>query len=163
MIPSGDTGIIRCLTDSLFITAVREKKVYLVNTQIEFISFDIDLKEARFKGALSEGRLGIVTSTMRSAKLCSDSIIDFLQRRGHPEVALLFVTDPKQKFTLALQSSNMEVAKEAATAMNDPDTWEALANAAIAHGLFQLAEVAPKKAGNLERLGFLYLIAGAGK
>ncbi|OHS95387.1 Coatomer subunit alpha-2 [Tritrichomonas foetus] len=157
---NGDSGIIRSVGSRVYIASVGEKQVICINTANEVRRLDVDLTECRFKAALAEGNMGKVTSILRTAKLCSESIIDYLQKRGHPEVALLFVQDPEAKFRLALEAGDLKVAVEAAAQINDPVVWESLADEAMLHGLFSVAEVALQRSGNTERLAFFYLISG---
>jgi len=72
---------------------------------------------------------------VRNAKLVGQSIIAYLQKKGYPEVALHFVKDEKTRFGLALECSNIDVALEAAKALDDKDCWERLGEAALMQGL----------------------------
>ena len=56
---------------------------------------------------------------VRNARLVGQSIIAYLQQKGYPEVALHFVKEEKTRFGLALECANIEVALEAARALDD--------------------------------------------
>jgi coatomer subunit alpha len=75
---------------------------------------------------------------VRNAKLVGQSIIAYLQQKGYPEVALHFVKDEKTRFGLALECGNIEVALEAARALDDKSCWEQLGNAALMQGNHQV-------------------------
>lgn len=71
---------------------------------------------------------------VRSAKLVGQSIISYLQKKGYPEVALHFVKDERTRFLLALECGNLDVALDAAKALDDKGCWEKLAEQALLHG-----------------------------
>jgi coatomer protein complex subunit alpha (xenin) len=97
---------------------------------------------------------------VKKAKLIGQSIISYLQKKGYPEVALHFVKDEKTRFSLALECSNIEVALEAARALDDTSCWEMLANVALMLGNHQIVEMCYQRTKNFDKLGFLYLITG---
>lgn len=159
-LPNGDNGIIRSISFRGYIACVLDKFLICINTESEVRRLDVDLTECRFKTALEEGNMPKVTSILKTAKLCSESIIDYLVSRGHPEVAIVFVKDPLSRFRLGLASGDLKVAVEAAAQLNDPTIWESLADEALLHGRFSVAEIALQRSGNTERLAFFYLISG---
>lgn len=71
---------------------------------------------------------------VRGAKLVGQSIIAYLQKKGYPEVALHFVKDERTRFLLALECGNIDVALDAAKALDDKGCWEKLAEHALLHG-----------------------------
>lgn len=58
---------------------------------------------------------------IKSKKLCGQAIIAYLRSKGHPEVALLFVEDDRERFEVALECGNIEVALAAAQRLGDSD------------------------------------------
>lgn len=68
---------------------------------------------------------------VQKSRLVGQSIISYLQQKGYPEVALHFVKDDKTRFTLALECGNIDIALEAAKALNDKTCWDQLAQAAL--------------------------------
>ena len=92
---------------------------------------------------------------VRNAKLVGQSIIAYLQKKGYPEVALHFVKDEKTRFSLALECGNIEIALEAAKALDDKNCWEKLGEVALLQGNHQIVEMCyqrTKNFGNLEKL-----------
>lgn len=75
---------------------------------------------------------------VRNAKLVGQSIIAYLQKKGYPEVALHFVKDEKTRFALALECGNIDIALEAAKALDDKNCWEKLGEAALLQGNHQV-------------------------
>lgn len=78
--------------------------------------------------------LSQVLQMVRGAKLVGQSIIAYLQKKGYPEVALHFVKDERTRFLLALECGNIDVALDAAKALDDKGCWEKLAEHALLHG-----------------------------
>lgn len=76
---------------------------------------------------------------VRNARLVGQSIIAYLQQKGYPEVALHFVKEEKTRFSLALECGNIEVALEAARALDDKACWERLGQAALMQGNHQVS------------------------
>jgi coatomer protein complex subunit alpha (xenin) len=160
VLPNGDSGILRSIADRIYVAAVLEKQVICLNADSEVRRLEVDLTEARFKAALAAGKMGEVSEILRQAKLCSESIVDYLRKQNHPEVALLFVEDPELKFRLALSAADLETALAAAKQLDNPAVWEALADVATEQGRFGIAAEALRKSGNVQRLAFFYLLAG---
>ena len=86
---------------------------------------------------------------VRHAKLVGQSIISYLQKKGYPEVALHFVKDEKTRFGLALECGNIEIALEAAKALDDAACWEKQVEAALLQGNHQIVEMAYQKTKQL--------------
>jgi coatomer protein complex subunit alpha (xenin) len=83
-----------------------------------------------------------VLHMVRNARLVGQSIIAYLQQKGYPEVALHFVKEEKTRFSLALECGNIEVALEAARAIDDKACWERLGQAALMQGNHQVSFIA---------------------
>jgi coatomer protein complex subunit alpha (xenin) len=83
-----------------------------------------------------------VLHMVRNARLVGQSIIAYLQQKGYPEVALHFVKEEKTRFSLALECGNIEVALEAARALDDKGCWERLGQAALMQGNHQVSFIA---------------------
>ena len=107
----------------------------MLNRECKPCSMNVDTTEYRFKLALINRKYDEVLHMVRNAKLVGQSIIAYLQKKGYPEVALHFVKDEKTRFGLALECSNIDVALEAAKALDDKDCWERLGEAALMQGL----------------------------
>lgn len=98
----------------------------------------MDPTEYKFKLALINHKYEEVLYMVQNSRLVGQSIISYLQQKGYPEVALHFVKDDKTRFTLALECGNIEIALEAAKALNDKACWDQLAQAALWQGNHQV-------------------------
>lgn len=160
-ITNGDHGIIRTLDMPVYLTKMKgNSQVFMLNRECKPCAMNVDTTEYRFKLALINRKYDEVLHMVRNAKLVGQSIIAYLQKKGYPEVALHFVKDEKTRFGLALECSNIEVALEAAKALDDKDCWERLGEAALMQGNHQVVEMCYQRTKNFDKLSFLYLITG---
>ncbi|XP_059357563.1 coatomer subunit alpha [Carassius carassius] len=157
---SGDHGIIRTLDLPIYVTRVRGNSVYCLDRECRPRVLNIDPTEYRFKLALVNRKYEEVLHMVRNAKLVGQSIIAYLQKKGYPEVALHFVKDEKTRFSLALECGNIEVALEAAKALDERSCWERLGEAALLQGHHQVVEMCYQRTKNFDKLTFLYLLTG---
>lgn len=157
---NGDHGIIRTLELPVYVTRVSGSSVYCLDRQATPRVLTIDPTEFRFKLALVQRKYDEVLQMVRGAKLVGQSIIAYLQKKGYPEVALHFVKDERTRFLLALECGNIDVALDAAKALDDKGCWEKLAEHALLHGNHPVVEYCYQQTKNYDKLSFLYLITG---
>jgi len=183
-----DTGIIKTLDQPVYLTRIKGKVVHCIDRNGRPRTIDIDPTEYRFKLALSKENYDEVLQIIRNSNLVGQSIIAYLQKKGHAEIALHFVQDPSTRFDLAIECGNLDVALEMARAVEKQDVWKRLAAQALKQGshkvrshfsvappprervsvelIFplprypQIVEIAYQKTKNLDRLSFLYLATG---
>ncbi|KFM03458.1 Coatomer subunit alpha, partial [Aptenodytes forsteri] len=159
-VTTGDHGIIRTLDLPIYVTRVKGNNVYCLDRECRPRVLTIDPTEFKFKLALINRKYDEVLHMVRNAKLVGQSIIAYLQKKGYPEVALHFVKDEKTRFSLALECGNIEIALEAAKALDDKNCWEKLGEVALLQGNHQIVEMCYQRTKNFDRLSFLYLITG---
>ncbi|KAF6023984.1 COPA [Bugula neritina] len=157
---SGDSGIVRTLDMPIYITRVKGSQVYCLDRECRPRILNIDATEYKFKLALVNRHYDEVLHMVKTAKLVGQSIIAYLQKKGYPEVALHFVKDEKTRFGLALECGNIDIALEAARALDDKDCWEKLGEVALLQGNHQIVEMAYQRTKNFDKLSFLYVITG---
>merc|ERR1711988_923254 len=114
----------------------------------------------RFKVALVRRNYDQVLKMVQNENLVGQSIIAYLQKKGYPEVALHFVKDERTRFRLALECGNTDIALESAKVLDDKESWEQLAAAALNQGNHEVVEIAYQRTKSFEKLSFLYLITG---
>ncbi len=157
---NGDNGIVRTLDQPLYITGVKGSKIYCLDRECKNRTISVDTTEYVFKHALINRNYSQLLRMVKEFSLIGQSIISYLQKKGYPEVALLFVKDEKTRFTLAVECGNIEVALEAAKTLDDKDCWDQLGREALRQGNHQIVEMAYQRTNNFDRLSFLYLITG---
>lgn len=159
---NGDSGIIKTLENTLYITRVYGKFVYTLNRDGEVEIVTIDPTEYRFKKALVNKNFPEVLRIIRGSNLVGQNIISYLQKSGYPEIALQFVQDPQTRFDLALEYGNLDVALEEAQKLNSSLVWERLGKEALLQGNTKLVELVYQNGKQFDKLSFLYLLSGDG-
>ncbi|KAK9926266.1 hypothetical protein M0R45_023507 [Rubus argutus] len=159
-LPNGDSGIIRTLDVPIYITKVSGNTIFCLDRDGKNKAIVIDATEYIFKLSLLKKRYDHVMSMIRNSQLCGQAMIAYLQQKGFPEVALHFVKDERTRFNLALESGNIQIAVESATAIDEKDYWYRLGVEALRQGNTGIVEFAYQRTKNFERLSFLYLING---
>jgi coatomer subunit alpha len=121
----------------------------------------IDATEFLFKQALAARNYEAVRRLIKSGKLCGQAIISFLRKKGFPEVALLFVEDDRERFEIALECGNIEVALATAQRLGDSGILGRLGAEAFRQGNMEIAEKCAQQTKSFERLSFLYAVTGS--
>jgi coatomer subunit alpha len=159
-LPNGDNGIVSTLPAPIYLTRVRGPAVCFIDREGNPGILPIDPTEFAFKLLLLRKRYDDVKRIISQNRLRGQSIIAYLQRKGFPEVALHFVRDEKTRLALALDSGAINVAHEAALALDDPDAFRQLADEALVQGNLEVVEKCLQKVKDMDRLSFLYVITG---
>lgn len=157
---NGESGIIKTLEKTLYITKSQGKLIYALNRDGAMEILTIDPTEYRFKKALVNKNFPEVLSIIRNSNLVGQNIISYLQRSGYPEVALNFVEDPQTRFDLALEYGNLDVSLEEARKIGNKAVWARLGKEALKQGNTELVELAYQNTEQLDKLSFLYLLKG---
>lgn len=160
IIPSGDSGVIRTIDFPCYVTKIENKHVFVLDRDCKPRRLAIDPTEYEFKIALESRNIQEVLRIIKSGKLCGEAIIEYLHKKGYPEVALNFVTDTSSRFDLALKCGNIEIAAECAVSLNKDEYYEKLADVALSRGKISVAEMAYQKTKSFEKLSYLYLLTG---
>ncbi|AMD20493.1 HDL251Cp [Eremothecium sinecaudum] len=157
---NGESGIIKTLERTLYITKSQGKLVYALNRDGAIEILTIDPTEYRFKKALANKNFPEVLHIIKNSNLVGQNIISYLQKSGYPEIALRFVEDPQTRFDLALEYGNLEVSLEEAQKMDNEAVWERLGKEALKQGNTQIVELVYQNTKQLDKLAFLYLLKG---
>ena len=83
------------------------------------------------------------------------AIIDFQTLSRYP-----LVDFDGRWYTYAMFVLYIQIALEAARALDDKDCWEKLGEVALLQGNHQIVEMAYQRTKNFDKLSFLYLITG---
>ena len=158
--PRGDTGIVRSLSVPVYPVSVQNGKLQALSRTGLLVFLRLNSTEYKFKLALARSDYASVLTVIRSGELAGAAVISYLKHAGFPEVALHFAKDQRMRLALALECGKLDVAEEAAQALNDPAAWQQLGEAALLHGDVTLAASIMKRTGQHTRLSFLHLITG---
>ncbi|ODQ66953.1 alpha subunit of COPI vesicle coatomer complex [Nadsonia fulvescens var. elongata DSM 6958] len=157
---NGDTGIIKTLDNTVYLSKVKGNKVFCLARGGKVEAITIDPTEYRFKRALVNKNFQEVLRIITNSNLVGQSIISYLQQKGYPEVALQFVQNAEIKFELALECGNLPVALEQAKTIDKKPYWTRLATEALSQGNLEIVELVYQKQHHFDKLSFLYLISG---
>ena len=157
---NGDHGIIRTLEVPLYLSSAANGKLHCLDREGKVRKLMIDPTECQFKLCLHKKEFDKVVRIIKQSKLSGHAIIAYLQKKGYPQVALHFVADEQTRFNLAVQCGNVDVALQAAYALDSKDNWQKLGAEALKQGNHQVVEMAYQRTKDMERLSFLYLITG---
>lgn len=159
-LPNGDSGIIKTLDVPIYITRVCGNKIFCLDRDGKNRVIVVDATEYIFKLSLLRKKFENVMSMIRNSQLCGQAMIAYLQQKGFPEVALHFVKDERTRFSLAVESGNIQTAVAAAKEIDEKDHWYRLGVEALRQGNTGIVEYAYQRTKNFERLSFLYLVTG---
>ena len=157
---NGDHGIIRTLDVPLYLSSASNGKLHCLDREGKVRKLMIDATECQFKLCLHKKEFDKVVRIIKQSKLSGHAIIAYLQRKGYPQVALHFVADEQTRFNLAVECGNIDVALQAAYALDSKENWQKLGSEALKQGNHQIVEMAYQRTKDMERLSFLYLITG---
>jgi hypothetical protein len=116
--------------------------------------------EIKFNLALQNKNYEEINAYLKSEQISGAKVIENLKTSGFPELSLKFVTDPKQKFILALTSNKLEEAKEVAYQLKEKAYYNKLTEKAMLMGKLNIVEYCYVRLQNLDKLLFFYLISG---
>jgi coatomer protein complex subunit alpha (xenin) len=160
---NGDTGIIKTLTQVLYLMKIGGSKIHAVDRkgQVEILGYDST--EYLFKHALSRDDIPTVNAIIRDSNLVGSSIIGYLQKKGYPHIALQFVKDPKTRFDLALECGELGEALVQAKVIDEATYWNKLKTEALWMGDTPTVEMCYQKLKDIDNLGMFYLCTGDSK
>ncbi|CAL0328461.1 unnamed protein product [Lupinus luteus] len=150
-LPNGDSGIIKTLDATIYITKVSGITIFCLDRDGKSRSIIIDATEYIFKLSLLKKRYDHVMNMIRNSQLCGQAMIAYLQQKGFPEVVLHFVKDERIRFNLALESGNIQIAVASATAIAEKDHWYLLGVEALCQGNAGIVEYAYQRTKIFER------------
>ena len=160
LIESGLYGIIKSTEKPIYLMQVNNSTLYynISNGNIE--SENINYYDVAFKLNLLNKNYDNIVKILQSGTVYGLKTVENIQKSGFPDLSLKFVSDPKQKFNLALKSGKLEEAKEAVEELKDKIYYDKLAEKAILMGKMDIAEFCYVKSQNLDKLIFYYTLTG---
>eukprot|EP01129_Flabellula_baltica_P009012 TRINITY_DN3617_c0_g1_i2.p1 TRINITY_DN3617_c0_g1~~TRINITY_DN3617_c0_g1_i2.p1 ORF type:complete len:1219 (-),score=307.46 TRINITY_DN3617_c0_g1_i2:12-3668(-) len=163
---NGDKGIIRTVDRPIYITAVKGDQLFCLDRKGINRIVTVEINEFMFKRALDKKDFGEVMRIVENSGLIGQAIIGYLEQRGYPDIALRFATDDETRFDLAIQCGTpaaLDIAFEAATNLENPDTWGRLGVEALRQGNIELVVKAYRQTLAFEKLSTLYSLLGNNK
>ena len=126
---NGETGVMKTIEEPLhLLLKLKGNKFLAFNERQKIFELQFpDYKEIQFKMALNDRDFERVKSILNSMGNTKKKIlIKYLVENGYAELGLDLVTDVEEKFSLAIQSSNFELAFELCSKVNTQEYWKML-------------------------------------
>lgn len=156
---NGETGVLQTLEQPLHLLLKQKGNKFLAFNETKKI-FEIefpDYKEIELKMALNDHnfeKVKAILATMSDSK--KKIIIKYLVEKGYAELGLDLVDDPENKFSLAIQSSNFELAHKLCCKINTQEYWKMLGEEGLRQGIYEAYEFSCQMLKNFDNLNFLY-------
>ncbi|KAG7817519.1 hypothetical protein KL928_003418 [Ogataea angusta] len=135
----------------------RDNKVYVADKDINIVSYHLSLSVLEFQTVVLRGDLDQADELMTNVDSKDiPKIARFLEQQGFKEKALELTNDTEQKFELAIETMNLNLAQEIAEQENSPHKWKKLGDIAMASWNLKLANEAFNKCKDYASLLLLY-------
>jgi len=158
---NGDQGIIKSLETPIYLIQASGNEIIAIDSEARFQKFSIDREEYLFKLAIRSRNAAKIEACLKNHTKLGNSLISYLCKKNYSAIALHMVDDLKARFSLAIDSGNLEVAFETChDQLKDKESYSTLSEEALRQGNHQIMEIAYQKNRNYEKLSFLYLVTG---
>lgn len=158
---NGDNGILKCLETPIYLLSVKDNEALTIDRDAKIESVLFDREEYLFKASLYYKDAKRIKFLMENHKQLGNSIISYLYKKNYPAIALNMVKDTRARFSLALDSGNLETAFRAChDQIKDKDCYAKLGDEALRQGNHQIVEISYQNTRAYEKLSFLYLVTG---
>lgn len=135
----------------------RDNKVYVCDKDMNVVSYYLSLSVLEYQTVVMRGDLEYADSIIENIEQRDiNKIARFLEEQGYNEKALELSTDNDQKFELAMQTSNFELALKIAQQDDSVHKWKKLGDTALANWKFDLAIESFKNSKDYQSLLLLY-------
>ncbi|KAJ2310369.1 Coatomer subunit beta' [Coemansia sp. RSA 2705] len=139
----------------------RDNRVYLADKDVNVVSFVLPLPVIEYQTAILRGDLDAARELLPSVPDSQrHKIAKFLEAEDMKEMALEVTTDPEQRFDLAIQLSQLDIACTLAEESGAEAKWRIVGDCALRMWNFALAERCMTKARDLSGLLLLYSASG---
>ena len=135
----------------------RDNKVFVCDKDMNVVSYYLSLSVLEYQTVVMRGDLEYADSIIGNIdERDINKIARFLEEQGYTEKALEISTDFDQKFDLAIETSNLQLAAEIATKEDSVHKWKKLGDSALSHWKFDLAVKSFENSKDYQSLLLLY-------
>ncbi|KAJ1673845.1 Coatomer subunit beta', partial [Spiromyces aspiralis] len=135
----------------------RDNRVYIADKQINIFSYVLPLAVIKYQMAILAGDEEAARAILPDiAESQRPRVARFLEAEGRKELALEVTTDPEQRFDLAIQLKQLDIAYEIAAQEDIEAKWRVVGDCALNSWKFDLAESCLRRAKDLSGLLLLY-------
>ncbi|KAF9582673.1 Coatomer subunit beta' [Lunasporangiospora selenospora] len=140
---------------------LRDNRLYLVDKDVNIVSYSISLTVIEYQTAILRGDLDTAASLLPSIPHDQrNKIARFLEAQELKELALEVSMDQDHKFELAIQLERLDVAVDMAREANSDSKWKILGDCAMGKWKINLAEECFIQAKDLSGLLLIYTSNG---
>ncbi|CAK95037.1 unnamed protein product (macronuclear) [Paramecium tetraurelia] len=160
---NGDTGVLKSTENILYLVKGEEQqqsklKLTALDNAAKYLQEILDISEPLFKIAIMNKDLNSIHKFVEHNQ--NEAILSYLYQKRLASVALKLVKDKQAKFSLSLDSGNLEFAYKAAVEIREPQLFEQLRTEALRQGNHLLVDICDQQLSQFDRLSFLYLCTG---
>ncbi|KAF8972005.1 hypothetical protein BGZ46_010162 [Entomortierella lignicola] len=139
----------------------RDNRLYLVDKEVNFISYGISLSVIEYQTAVLRGDMETAATLLpRVPQDQLNKIARFLEAQEHKDLALEVSTDKDHKFDLAIQLGRLDLAVAIARESESESKWKLLGDCAMEKWRVDLAEECFVNAKDLSGLLLIYTSTG---
>ena len=124
--------------------------------ELECRKFD----ELDFKLALLEKDWPNIHRLIKEMPRKGKALIGYLIEKDYSSIALEMIDDKRERFSLAINSGQFQLAYDICNQLNSPEYWRILGEEALKQGIFNVVEVAYQKLQHYDKMSFLFLAQG---
>lgn len=135
----------------------RDNKVYVSDKDVNVVSYYLSLSVLEYQTVVMRGDLEYADTILEKIDDRDiNKIARFLEEQGYVEKALEISNDNDQKFDLAIQTLNFDLASDIATKENTTHKWKKLGDTSLANFKFDLAIQSFENSKDYQSLLLLY-------
>ena len=156
---NGETGVLKNIDEPMHLVRKMGDRKFLAFNETKKI-FEVECPEyldIEFKLAVQEKDWKAVDE-MVGSRLGKQkkNLVSYLVGKGLAASAVELANTPEEKFALAIQASNFQLAYEVCSKINTVEYWRLLGEEALKQGVYAAYEMASNKLRNYDKLNFLY-------
>jgi len=138
-----------------------DNRVYLVDRDLQIISYALLASIVQFKSYIQKGMLREALDLLQSIPHAEHNrLAQSLERAGYKQTALEVATDTDYRFELALTLNKLDLARSIAEQAPSETRWRQLSEAAMANNDLPLAEICMRNAHDASSLLLLQVARG---
>ncbi|KAJ6236485.1 coatomer subunit alpha [Anaeramoeba flamelloides] len=158
---NGEVGLIKTLKNSpCHLLQISKNQIIYFNKENIMEICQFKANELLLKIAIEEKNANKIKKILNITKFPGNFMIQYLRKKGYPNIALKLTNNLQSQFDLAILSNNLSIALDLATKLNKDFFWKQLSSLALENGNIDLVETCYQKCYDFEKLSFLYLITG---
>eukprot|EP00744_Colponema_vietnamica_P010335 GILI01014616.1.p1 GENE.GILI01014616.1~~GILI01014616.1.p1 ORF type:complete len:802 (+),score=280.08 GILI01014616.1:61-2466(+) len=139
----------------------KENRLFTIDRDRNIASYVLHVSVVEYKGAIVREDLEAAAEILPRIPTASrDKVAQFLQSRGHLELALEVTTEDDHRFDLAITLGRLETALDVAKRIPATSRWKQIGDLALEQGAFDVAQSAMFESSDLNGLLLLYTSTG---